>query len=137
MSTQRQKGTSWETAIVGYLRESGAVHAERRAGNGAADRGDITGLPGVVIEAKSCARTELAAWLDEADRERVNAAADVGLVWFKRRGRTSPGAGFVLMSGEQAVRLLAAAGYVPGPSTQESGTRRSEDGTRPPGAGER
>ncbi len=109
----KDKGTAWETSIVGYLREHGVPHAERRALCGGSDRGDLAGVPGVVCEAKSAAKVELAGWLDEANRERDNDGADVGLVWFKRRGKASPGAGFVLMDGATLVRLLAAAGYIP------------------------
>lgn len=112
MSASKRKGTTWESAIVDYLREHGAPHAERRALGGTNDRGDIAGLPGVVIEAKSAARVELAGWVDEALVEQVNDGAQVGAVWHKRRGKTSPGAGFVTMSGQQFVRLLTAAGYI-------------------------
>jgi len=115
MTASRAKGTAWETTIVDYLRINGAPHAERRALNGAKDRGDIAGIPGVVIEAKSATRVELAAWLDEAEAERANDHADVGVVWIKRRGRTSPAAGFVVMSGAQLLRLLASAGYTAAP----------------------
>jgi hypothetical protein len=111
MSRSRAKGTSWETAVVTHLRANGVPHAERRALAGKNDRGDIAGIPGVAIECKSAARIELAAWLDEAEVERANDGADVGVVWIKRRGKTSPGAGFVIMSGDQLLRLLAAAGY--------------------------
>jgi hypothetical protein len=113
MSMARRKGTAWETNVVGYLREHGAPHAERRALNGSKDRGDVAGIPGVVIEAKSAVRVELAAWLDEAEQERANDGAEVGVVWVKRRGRGSPGAGFAVMSGDTLVRLLTAAGYIP------------------------
>lgn len=112
MSASKRKGTSWESAIVDFLRERGVPYAERRALAGTQDRGDIAGIPGVVIEAKSAARHEPAKWIDEAEAERVNDGAAVGVVWFKRRGKTSPGAGFVLMTGEQLVALLVAAGYV-------------------------
>lgn len=111
MSAARRKGTAWESMVVEHLRANGAPHAERRALAGAKDRGDVAGIPGVVIECKSAARVELAAWLDEAETERANDRADVGVVWIKRRGRTSPGAGFVVMSGDQFLNLLAAAGY--------------------------
>lgn len=111
MNRSKIKGTSWETQIVAFLRDRGWPHAERRALAGNADRGDVAGVPAVVIEAKSCARIELAAWLDEVEAEKRNDRADVGLVWVKRKGRTSPGAGYVVMSGEQAVQLLQAAGY--------------------------
>lgn len=124
MTASRAKGTRWETAIVDYLRTSGATHAERRALHGSDDRGDITGIPAVVIEAKSAARVELAAWLDEANAERDNDCADVGAVWFKRRGRASPANGFVVVDGATFVFLLQAAGYMPAadPSTMEQPT---------------
>jgi hypothetical protein len=113
MSRQRAKGTAWETAIVGYLRDKGWTHAERRALGGAQDKGDIAGVIGVVIEAKSCKTHDLAGWIDEAAVERDNADADLGVVWFKRRGYTSPGKGYVLMTGEDLAWLLKSAGYGP------------------------
>jgi hypothetical protein len=113
MSRSRAKGTAWESAVVAYLRAFGATLAERRALNGSKDRGDIAGLPGVVIEAKSATRLELAGWLDEAETEGVNDSADIAAVWIKRRGRISAGAGYAVMSGETFARLLRAAGYIP------------------------
>ena len=110
MSASRAKGTSWESAIVAYLQSMGWPHVERRALRGAHDRGDIAGIVGIVTECKSAARVELAAWLDEATAE-ARHANDKGVVWFKRRGRTSPGAGFVLMDGDTFVDLLIEAGY--------------------------
>jgi hypothetical protein len=65
----------------------------------------------VAIEVKNAARAELAAWLDEASAERANDQADYGFVWFKRRGKSSPGSWFVLMDGNQLVRILAELGY--------------------------
>lgn len=105
MSASKAKGTRFETAIVTYLTESGFPGVERRALAGTADRGDISGLP-VVVEAKNAARTELAAWVDEATAEAVNAGVDVGVVWMHRRGKASPGEGFVTMSGAAFVELL-------------------------------
>lgn len=114
-TSARAKGTRWESAIVDYLRTNGVPHAERRALNGSQDRGDVAGIPGLVIEGKNTARAELAGWLDEAEAERVNAGAAVAVVWHKRRGRASPGDGFVTMSGATLVRLLADAGYIGSP----------------------
>ena len=105
MSRARAKGTAWESAIVAYLRGSGFPLAERRALAGVADKGDVSGVP-AVIEAKNCRRDELAAWVDEATSEAVNAGVDVGVVWHHRRGKASPGEGFVTMSGATFVRLL-------------------------------
>jgi hypothetical protein len=106
------KGTRWETAIVDHLRLNGAPHVERRALAGVLDRGDIAGLPGVVIEAKSAARQDLAGWLAEAEAERINDRAEVGFVWAKRVGRTSAGDGYIVMTPAVMLHLLAAAGYM-------------------------
>jgi hypothetical protein len=78
---------------------------------GSRDRGDIAGLPGVVIEAKNCKQLDLAGWLDETTVEQANAGANVGAVWVKRRGRTNPGAGYVVMAGATFTALLREAGY--------------------------
>lgn len=107
MSRSKAKGTAWETRIVHALRGAGFVMAERRTLNGIHDRGDITGVIGTVIEAKNCAKTELAAWVDEAEREARNDGARYGVVWHHRRGKASPEDGFVTMSGVVFLRLLA------------------------------
>lgn len=111
MSAQRRKGTAWESRIVEYLQRSGWAYAERRALAGAYDRGDIAGVPGVCIEAKSAARHELAAWVDEANKEAENDRAGLGVVWAHRKGKSSPGDGYVIMDGETFLELLADAGY--------------------------
>lgn len=111
MSASKRKGTAWESAIVRYLIERGRPAVERRALSGTADRGDIAGIVGVVIEAKSCKAMQLAAWLDEALVEQANDGADYAAVWHHRRGKGSPGDGYVTMTGEQWLRLLTAAGY--------------------------
>lgn len=107
----KARGTRWESAIVEYLRWRGFPHAERRALAGGKDKGDIAASPNLVIEAKSQARHSFAEWLDEATIEGENAGADVALVWAHRRGKGSPGDGYVVMTGATAVRLLRMAGY--------------------------
>lgn len=120
MSRNRAKGTAAESAVVAYLREQGAVHAERRALAGAHDRGDIAGLPGVCIEVKDHQHISLAEFVDEAVTEGVNAHADVALAWIKRRGKGSPADWYVAMTGAQAVALLRAAGYIPDTTRQDT-----------------
>lgn len=107
MSAPKDKGTRWETAIVHALRAAGFAGAERRAGRGVRDGGDIAGVPGLVVEAKNCRRDQLAEWVDEAARERVNDGARYGVVWHHRRGKSAPEDGFVTMSGADFLRLLA------------------------------
>lgn len=108
MSASKAKGTAWESRIVAHLRQAGFAAIERRALSGGADKGDISGLPDWVIEAKNCKTTALAAWVDEADTEAFNARAEYGVVWHHRRGKADPGDGFVTMSGATFVRLLRA-----------------------------
>jgi hypothetical protein len=102
----RTKGTAAESAVVDYLIENGWPHCERRSLAGNQDRGDIAGLPGVVIEVKNHASLELAQWLDEALREGRNANASVAVVWHHRRGKSNPAQWYVTMQGEQFVKLL-------------------------------
>lgn len=113
----KAKGTSWESAIVAFLNDQGWPHVERRTLNGATDRGDIAGIPGVVIEAKSVKTITLGAFVDEAAKERANDGADLGVAWIKRRGKTSAEHGYVVMDGAQFAWLLKEAGYGPESAT--------------------
>jgi hypothetical protein len=108
-SKSKAKGSAWERAIVDYLRAVGWPFAERRLAGSSKDRGDIAGVVGVVIEAKNTARLTLADWLDEADLERANDNAWLGVVWHKRRGKASAADGYVTMTGAQFTALLARA----------------------------
>lgn len=107
----KRKGTAWESEIVSFLQACGWPHVERRTLSGAKDRGDIAGIPGVVIEAKATKTVALGAYLDEATVEAVNDGADIGAVWLKRRGRSSAGDGYVVMDGLTFAALLTSAGY--------------------------
>lgn len=108
MSASKAKGSRWESQIVAYLHGAGFGHVERRTLSGASDKGDIAGLP-LVIEAKNCKATALAAWVDEAVTEARNAGVAVGVVWHHRKGKASPGDGYVTMRGEDFVTLLLGA----------------------------
>lgn len=107
MSASKAKGTRWESQIVAYLDGAG-FRVERRTLSGASDKGDIAGLP-LVIEAKNAARIALASWVDEAVAEARNAGVAVGVVWHHRKGKGSPGDGYVTMRGEDFVTLLLGA----------------------------
>jgi hypothetical protein len=106
-----QRGTSWESAVVAYLQQCGWPHAERRVLHGSQDKGDVLGVPGLVIECKSAARIELAQWVTETQAEVAHAGAEFGVVWAKRKGRTSAAHGYVIMDGDTFARLLKAAGW--------------------------
>jgi hypothetical protein len=104
MSASKAKGTAAETAVVRFLQANGYPHAERRALAGAQDRGDVAGIPGLVIEVKNEQRMDLAGWMNEVARE--TPVGDLGVVWHKRRGHTLPGAWYVTMTGATLVALL-------------------------------
>lgn len=89
MSRSKQKGTAHETAIIRWLQSNGHHNAERRTLNGQHDRGDIAGIPGVVIEAKNHKSFDLAGWTRELETEIRNANATTGVVIAKRRGTTN------------------------------------------------
>lgn len=83
----KSAGTFVETAFVNYLKETGFPYAERRSLQGALDKGDITGCPGLVWECKLAHRGFLlAAWLRETEEERDNAKAHHGILVCKPRG---------------------------------------------------
>lgn len=107
MGIAKARGTAAERAVVEYLRSRGWPYAERRALNGARDRGDVAGVPSTVIEVKNEARVTLADYADETRVEQRNDGARYGAAWFKRRGTTNPGRWYVLLDGENFTTLLA------------------------------
>ena len=109
MSAARRKGTAAETAVVQFLRRWWP-HTERRALNGQHDRGDIAGLPGVVLEVKAAKTITLAAWTDELTTEIANDNADIGWLVIKRRGTTNPANWYWITTGTVAVQLMKEAG---------------------------
>lgn len=90
-SPQARKGRRAEIAVAEYLKTFGFIHAEptRRSG-WADDRGDIDGIPGVVIEVKDHKKHDLPGWLRELEAEVENAGAQTGVLIVKRRGCTDP-----------------------------------------------
>ena len=81
----KRKGTSFEVAVVDYLRDHGFPFAERRAQRGTNDAGDVAGVVGWVLEAKNCKLTELGPWMNEAKHEASNDGVARYAVIHKRR----------------------------------------------------
>ena len=111
MNASKQKGTRFESSIVGYLQwRFGTRDIERRALNGARDTGDIAGVKAhgqrLVIEAKNHNRHNLAGWLTEAETEAGNDDALAGIVIFKRRGTTDPSQQYALMTVASLAALI-------------------------------
>lgn len=108
MNKPRVKGTAAESTVVAYLRGRGFPAAERRALHGTADKGDIVGITGVVLEVKAVASPSYGAWLIEAERERVSAGALLGAVVHKPKGlgAASVAAWRVILTMDQFATLL-------------------------------
>jgi hypothetical protein len=96
---------------VEFLRQNGFPYAERRALHGALDKGDITGIPGVVIEVKDHAKITLAEFISELKEEVNNANAETGVAVIKRRGTLQVGDWYAVMPVSWWVDLLKEAGY--------------------------
>ena len=89
-SPQKAKGSRAELAVARYLQEAGWPYAERSRAGWTDDRGDIDGIPGVVVEVKDCKRHDLSGWLAELEVETANARAVTGVLVVKRRLHTNP-----------------------------------------------
>lgn len=111
MNKSKIKGTAAETAVVKWLIDKGRKHVERRALLGGNDRGDIAGIPGVVIEVKNVKVMALPQWLRELEAEMKNDKADTGVVIHKKMGTTKVGEWYATMPADVWFKLLEEAGY--------------------------
>jgi Holliday junction resolvase len=131
MNKAKQKGTSFETEIVNYLKKQGFRNARRNALTGSADTGDIHGVMAqrgeffateLVIQCKNQRRFDLSGWLTAAKEQAFNHSVrrlseGVGafpMLVVKRAGFGSANTGkhYVVMELEDAVSLLKESGYV-------------------------
>lgn len=110
-ATAKAKGTATETTFVTWLRQW-VPHAERRRLHGNADRGDIAGLPGVVLEVKSGARVAIAQWLAELETEIDNDQADTGAVIVRPPKQPGPDNWYAVMPLPLWRELMTAAGWI-------------------------
>jgi hypothetical protein len=111
VSKERAKGTSFETFVVNYLTKF-YPHVERRTLHGINDKGDITGTdPRLVWECKNHKTLNFSGWLHEAQTERDNANAELGIVVAKRRSYGNPADQYAVLRLEDLLTLLKKAGY--------------------------
>lgn len=110
MSKAKQTGTAGEVAVRDYLREEGWP-AERIPTEGAKDRGDILGVPDFTIEVKAHREFRLAEWMGELEKEQANGITTNAVLWVKRKMKGNPKDWYVVMDGDQFVRLLKKAGF--------------------------
>lgn len=110
-SASKQKGSAHERAVVEYLKANGWKHAERRLAGDKNDRGDIAGVPGIVLECKNEKRIDLAQYMRELEVEVANDKADAGAAIVKKRGTTDVADYYAVMPVYMLVHLLKKAGY--------------------------
>jgi ATP:corrinoid adenosyltransferase len=111
VSKERAKGTSFETFVVNYLKQFYPL-AERRTLHGSQDKGDIAGTdPRIVWECKNQKVLNFSTWLHEAQWEKDNAKAELGIVVAKRRSYGNPADQYAVLRLEDLLTLLKKAGY--------------------------
>lgn len=107
-------GARFERMVADYLAERCDDRIDRRVKTGAKDRGDLGGIrlsPAlgggrVVAELKNTSRVNLGPWAAEAEAERGNDDALVGLVIHKRHGKAHAGEQWVTCTVADLVALL-------------------------------
>lgn len=109
-ASAKAAGTRFERSIADCLARWVDDRIDRRVKTGRKDRGDIGGLrhgrARVVVECKDVVRLDLPGWLREAELERGNDDALVGLVVHKKRGTSDPLDQYVTTSVRDLIALL-------------------------------
>jgi len=103
-ASAKKAGADFERLVADYLAERmDDDRIDRRVKTGNKDRGDVGGLKTirggrVVIECKSVSRDNLPLWIREAEIERGNDDAVIGVVAHKRFGTAQPAEQYVTMT---------------------------------------
>lgn len=109
-ASAKKAGTAFESLIVAYLATHIDDRIERRRLSGSKDRGDVSGWrfagQRIVAEAKNVTKLNLGGWIGEAEIQRLNDDAGVGLVIHKRFGKGEAGDQLVTMTLRDLVSLL-------------------------------
>lgn len=103
----KAKGSKWAKDVCIFFAAHGFPFCERRVDGGVRDRGDVAGIPGVVVQCKNTARIDLAEALTEARKQASEADAPMYFAAIKRRNH-SVAKGYAVFELDQAAALLAA-----------------------------
>ena len=107
MSNPRKaQGTAFETRVARWLRDTWPA-VERRALDGAGDRGDIAGVPNTVIECKSGKNLRLSEWVIETEDEAITDGAEWWAMVHRRRGYVDTGDQYATMTLRQFANMIA------------------------------
>lgn len=86
MTSNNDRGRTAENQTVRFLRSTGWPYAERRAKEGANDRGDITGVIGVTFQVKDWAKPNYPKWFKDVV-EQAHRDNGVPVLVHKRRNQ--------------------------------------------------
>lgn len=111
-ASAKKAGASFERLVADYLSfyfDDDGIDRQVKTGNN--DKGDVRGVKTirggkVVIECKNTSRDNLPLWMREAEIERENADAVIGVVVHKRQRSAKPEEQYVTMTLEQFALLL-------------------------------
>jgi hypothetical protein len=110
MNRARRTGTDGENIACECFEEL-YPHVERRSLKGRYDTGDLVTVPDLVIEVKSGATIDIPGWLRELDVEMDNAAATVGFVFVKPKGKRKPDDCWIIMRPAVVKKMLKEGGW--------------------------
>lgn len=112
LASAKKAGATFEREVADYLKNTlSDDRIDCRVKTGAKDKGDIGGLRTadgyrIVMECKNVSRDNLPAWIREAETERDNDGALVGVVCHKKHGSGNPGEQYVTLTLKAFATLL-------------------------------
>jgi hypothetical protein len=104
-SSQKRKGSRAELDVVKYLRTR-QIKADRIQAGTHADKGDVTGWPGIVIEVKDRQQHNWADYFRQLAAQIANANAYTGVIICKRPGQTNVAEWLAVMPVHEWINLL-------------------------------
>jgi hypothetical protein len=104
-SPQKRKGHAAELAVVKWLRAHG-IQADRVQAGTHADKGDVTGWPGVVIEVKDRKTHDWAEYFRQLRAQMTNSNAYTGVIICKRPGHTDVAQWMAVMPVDEWFNLM-------------------------------
>lgn len=109
-ASAKAAGSRFERQVADYLAEHVDDRIDRRVKGGSKDRGDIGGLrhmgQKIVVECKNTSRINLGVWATEAEIQRGNDDAGVGVIVHKRHGKGQPADQWVTLTLADFVALI-------------------------------
>lgn len=103
LANNKAKGRMWENAVAEWLGSRLGFNVERRRLMGTADRGDLAGLPHLVVECKNEQAWNVTKWLEETNQEVRNDIAvtkdthTLGVVFKRLKGKPDVADSVVIM----------------------------------------